>query len=93
MKKTDSSLVFQTAFPPEACGVDVLYLTKRAGLGCVSGANTATYFGVLLSRPKKRIIIHFFCKNAVIGSVFVLQGTKKALYCQKYTIDHREEPQ
>lgn len=32
----------------EACGVDVSHLAKLAGLKYINGANTVTYFGVLL---------------------------------------------
>ncbi len=35
----------------EACGVDVYQLAKLAGLKYVNGANTVTYFGMLLYNP------------------------------------------
>ena len=35
----------------EACGVDVYQLAKLAGLKYINGANTVTYFGMLLYNP------------------------------------------
>jgi len=37
----------------EACGVDVSFLAKLAGLRYINGANTVTYFGVLFYHPQK----------------------------------------
>jgi len=36
----------------EACGVDVSQLAKLAGLRYINGANTVTYFGVLLTHSQ-----------------------------------------